>query len=65
MVSMDGNLYMCNECKLHYIEKESAERCEAWCRGHNSCNLEITSASEEARRGRNLKNREDEKIGFV
>jgi hypothetical protein len=33
--------YQCEECGLRYREKVQAERCEAWCREHKSCNLEI------------------------
>ena len=39
-------VYQCPECKLHYKEKEWAEKCEAWCREHKSCNLEITAHAE-------------------
>ncbi len=35
--------YQCAECGFHYEDKELAEKCEAWCREHHSCNLEITS----------------------
>lgn len=34
-------LYQCEECGLFYAEKEIAEKCQAWCKEHNSCNLEI------------------------
>lgn len=34
-------LYQCEECGFHYKDKEWAEKCEAWCREHHSCNLEI------------------------
>jgi len=27
---------------LEYQEKEWAEKCEAWCKEHKSCNLKIT-----------------------
>jgi len=40
-------LYQCEECKLHYKEKEWAEKCEVWCRKNHSCNLEITQHSQE------------------
>jgi len=45
----DGNinLYQCEECGFHYVNLEQAEKCEAWCREHRSCNLEITSSAEE------------------
>lgn len=37
------NVFQCEECKLLYTEKEIAEKCQAWCREHKSCNLEIIS----------------------
>jgi hypothetical protein len=36
-------LYQCEECSLHYENEDWAKKCEAWCREHNSCNLEITA----------------------
>ena len=39
----EKKLYQCPECGLHYEEKEWAEKCEAWCREHHTCNIEITS----------------------
>lgn len=35
--------YQCEECDFHYEEKAQAEKCEAWCKEHHSCNLEITA----------------------
>lgn len=35
------DLYRCPECGFQYKEKEWAEKCEAWCKEHKSCNLEI------------------------
>ncbi len=40
-------LYQCEECGFHYEDREWAERCEAWCREHKSCNIEITAHAEE------------------
>lgn len=37
-----GNLYECEVCGLLYRDKEWAAKCEAWCREHGSCSLEIT-----------------------
>lgn len=37
----DRTLYQCEECDYKYEEKGWAERCEAWCKEHHSCNLEI------------------------
>ena len=42
MVKEVEGLYACEECWLKYREKALAEKCEAWCREHKSCNLEIT-----------------------
>lgn len=36
----DG-LHKCPECGLHYADKTQKEKCEAWCKEHHSCNLEI------------------------
>ncbi len=35
-------LFQCPECGFHYLDEATAKRCEAWCREHKSCNLEIT-----------------------
>ncbi len=34
-------LYICEECGFAYEQKEWAQKCQEWCREHNSCNLEI------------------------
>lgn len=34
-------LYQCDECGLKYADKETAEKCQAWCTEHKSCNLDI------------------------
>jgi len=33
--------YQCEECGLFYADKEMAEKCQAWCKEHKSCNLDI------------------------
>jgi len=33
--------YKCSVCGLEYTNKRFAEKCEKWCKKHNSCNLEI------------------------
>ena len=33
--------YICKECNFAYKDKKTAEKCEAWCREHHSCNMEI------------------------
>lgn len=34
-------LYQCEECGLKYEDKKIAEKCQAWCREHKSCNLDL------------------------
>ena len=34
-------LYLCEECGMAYKEKEWAQKCQAWCKEHHTCNLEI------------------------
>ena len=36
------DLYQCEECGLHYIEKNTAEECEKFCKKYNACNIKIT-----------------------
>jgi len=43
----DISLYQCEECGFNYASPEWAEKCEAWCKEHQSCNLEIISHAEE------------------
>ncbi|MBI2675158.1 MAG: hypothetical protein HYX24_01770 [Candidatus Aenigmarchaeota archaeon] len=38
-----GNvLYVCDACGFAYKEESWAQKCEAWCSKHSSCNIEIT-----------------------
>lgn len=37
--------YQCEICKFYYREKKQAEKCQAWCDKHHSCNIEITKNS--------------------
>jgi len=41
MIKGDKKYYQCEECGLFYVDKEMAEKCQAWCSAHKSCNLEI------------------------
>jgi len=41
MKSKKQTFYQCPICKLWYQDKKWAEKCEAWCKEHKSCNLEI------------------------
>ena len=38
-------LHQCGECGLKYEDKETAEKCQAWCKEHKSCNLDIIKNS--------------------
>ena len=40
-------LYQCPECGLHYASRAVAKKCEAYCKKHNGCSLEITKLSVE------------------
>lgn len=33
--------FVCDECGLAYLDNETAEKCEAWCKKTHSCNTEI------------------------
>lgn len=54
--SGDQALYQCEECTLHYEEEEWAEKCEAWCKQYDSCNLTITAYAEERKKEARLDN---------
>ncbi len=39
----EGKIYfVCEKCGFKYEEREWAEKCQAWCSMHQSCNMEIT-----------------------
>ena len=42
---MVKEIYVCEACSFAYKEKELAEKCEEFCKKHNSCNIEITKYS--------------------
>lgn len=44
-------LHQCLECGLHYASQDTARECEAWCKEHKSCSLEITKQSVESQQG--------------
>lgn len=33
--------FQCEECSLVYSDRETAEKCQAWCSENKSCHLEI------------------------
>lgn len=48
-IKKDQNTYQCKECLLHYKDRETVLQCEAWCKEHKTCNVEITRNAEENR----------------
>ena len=46
-MNTEPKLYQCPECGLRYKDKKTATQCEAWCKEHKSCSLEITELSVE------------------
>lgn len=47
MLGTSKELYQCEECGFHYEDQKLAEKCEAWCKEHKSCNIEITTSAVE------------------
>lgn len=41
VIKRDKKYYRCEACGLLYADKGTAERCQAWCIEHHSCNLDI------------------------
>ena len=40
--NLEGNIvYKCEKCGWLYRKREFADKCQAWCEKHKSCNLEI------------------------
>ncbi|NIU38542.1 hypothetical protein GWN65_00810 [Candidatus Bathyarchaeota archaeon] len=40
---MEGKtLFLCEECGLGYTDRETAQKCEDWCKKTGTCSLEIT-----------------------
>jgi hypothetical protein len=38
----DKILFVCEECGLGYLNKQTAAECEDWCRKTGTCKVEIT-----------------------
>lgn len=51
LLSASKTLYQCEECGFHYEDREQAEKCQAWCTEHKSCNIEITAKAIENKKG--------------
>ena len=49
-IKNNQSLYQCKGCGLHYKDKELADKCEAWCKEHKTCNVEITNQAEESKK---------------
>jgi hypothetical protein len=35
-------VFVCEQCGLGYSDRQTAEKCEEWCRKTGTCSLEIT-----------------------
>jgi len=35
-------IFLCEQCGMGYKDRETAEKCEDWCRKTGTCSLEIT-----------------------
>ena len=33
--------FRCPECRLHYRDEELAKQCQAYCKEHKACSMEI------------------------
>ncbi len=33
--------FICENCKLAYLDSSIAQKCENWCNENNSCNIEM------------------------
>ncbi len=38
----DKRIYRCQECDLGYLDKETAEECEKFCKTYSACSIKIT-----------------------
>lgn len=43
-------IYQCPICGFHYEDEMTAKKCEAWCREHKSCNIQIIKESFESQK---------------
>lgn len=41
--------YQCPECGMHYLDKDLAKQCQAFCEKYQACSLEIARFSLEVR----------------
>ncbi|HLC51262.1 MAG TPA: hypothetical protein VJH90_02710 [archaeon] len=46
------NIFKCKICGFTYRDKKWAEKCEAFCKKHDSCSTEITKHSIERSKNR-------------
>ncbi|MBI2543231.1 MAG: hypothetical protein HYW24_03535 [Candidatus Aenigmarchaeota archaeon] len=37
-----AKIYKCGICGFGYKDEDMAQKCQAWCSEHKSCNLQIT-----------------------
>jgi len=37
----DNGIYYCKICGMRFKQNNWAQKCEDWCKEHNSCNIDI------------------------
>ncbi len=42
LAKKEHQLFVCEMCGYAYEDRQWAEKCEAWCKKYQSCNLDIT-----------------------
>lgn len=53
-------IFQCSDCGLHYKDAKIARKCEAYCKKHKACSMEVTKHSIERLRSI-LKSSKDKK----
>ena len=53
MKRVDINKYKCKKCGLIYKDKDTAKKCEDYCKKYKSCNLGITKYAINKKGGKN------------
>ncbi len=50
----EEKIYFCNNCRLGYKGKNTAQACENWCKKYGACSLEITKNAIGRLKGKNV-----------
>ncbi|MBI3639291.1 MAG: hypothetical protein HY223_03150 [Thaumarchaeota archaeon] len=41
-IKSNNRFYLCEACGFGYNDMQTAQKCESFCKEHNSCSMEIT-----------------------